>query len=55
MPLPSPVNPRPSVDVAATDTGAPPKADESAAIASLRRGPIFGLLPTICTETLLIE
>jgi hypothetical protein len=46
-PLPSPVNPRPSVEVADTETLAPAKAFESAAIASARLAAIFGLLPTI--------
>ena len=51
MPLPSPVKPRPSVEVADTETFAPAKAFESAAIASDRLVEIFGLLPTICTAT----
>jgi hypothetical protein len=46
-PLPSPVKPRPSVEVADTETLAPAKAFESAAIASARLVAIFGLLPTI--------
>ena len=37
--------------VAVTETVAPLSALESAAIASARRGPILGRLPTICTET----
>ena len=55
MPFPSPVNPRPSVDVAETETGAPPSALDNAAIASARRVPIFGLLQTICTATFTIS
>ena len=46
-PLPSPVKPKPSVVVAETDTVAPLSAVEIAVIASARRGPIFGLFPTI--------
>ena len=42
-PSPRPVRPSPSVVVADTDTGAPTAA-ESAASASARRGPIFGLV-----------
>jgi len=47
MPLPSPVKPKPSVDVAETETAAPDNAAEIAAIASALRGAILGLFPTI--------
>ena len=50
-PLPSPVKPSPSVEVADTETLAPDKALDKAAIASARRAAIFGLLPIICTAT----
>jgi hypothetical protein len=46
-PFPSPEKPRPSVEVADTETFAPAKAFESTAIASARLAAIFGLLPTI--------
>jgi hypothetical protein len=46
-PLPSPVKPRPSVEVADTETLAPDNALDNAAIASALLGEIFGLLPTI--------
>jgi hypothetical protein len=46
-PLPSPVKPSPSVEVADTETLAPDNALDRAAMASARLGAIFGLLPTI--------
>ena len=48
------IDPRPgtSVVVAATDTGAPPSAADSAASASGRRDANFGRLACTCTETL---
>ena len=46
-PLPSPVKPSPSVEVADIETLAPDSALDNAAIASARLGAIFGLLPTI--------
>ena len=45
IPSPRPGNPRPSVVVAAMDTGAPPRAAVSTASASCRRGLNFGRFP----------
>ncbi len=50
-PSPRPVNPRPSVVVADTDTGAP-RTSDSTRCASSRRGPIFGRLPITWTAAL---
>ena len=47
IPRPSPVKPMPSVVVASTETFAPPRAADNAAIASLRRPASFGRLPII--------